>query len=133
MFIFVISAQCQLFGMSPADHALLDSAVKQIVHPAATATSEMINVANAQGGPPSTMQDLMAYVPHLQSLARQMGVKPPGTKGAVTPQILDQFILNRAMQWQQQYNMRSGGASGGMFGGNNGRWLMRMMLFDQFF
>ena len=126
--------------MSQADHALLDGAVKQIVHPAAGATSQMINVANQQGAPPSTTQDLMAYIPHMQALARQMGVKPPGSKGIVAPQILDQYIMNRALQWQQEYNMRSGGGGlfggggGGLFGGgNNGGWLMRFMMFDQFF
>lgn len=119
--------------MSPADHALLDSAVKQIVHPSAIATSAMVNVANSQGGPPTTLQELMAYVPHMQNLARQLGVKPPGSKGTVPQQILDQFILNRAMQWQQQYNMQAGNTGGGLFGGNTGGWLMRMMMFDQFF
>lgn len=119
--------------MSAADHALLDSAVKQIVHPGASATPQMVDIANAQGAPPSTYADLMEYIPHMQALARQMDVKPPGSKGTVAPHVLDQFILNRATQWMNQYNVRSGNQGDGLFGGNTGNWLLRFMLFDQFF
>lgn len=117
--------------MSNTDYQLLDSAVKQIVHPSAAPTQAMVNIAYNQGRPPSTTQDVMEYVPHLQDLARQMGVKPPGSKGTVPPHVLNNYIMSRANQWLQQYNMR-GGAGGALFGSNSGNWLMRFMLFDQF-
>lgn len=131
------SVTCQMSGMagmSPADHALLDRAVKQIVHPLASPTPQMIAIATMQGAPPTTVQQVMQYLPEMQSLARQMGVKPPSVTGHAVPGALDAMIQQRALQWLQQRNMMTNG--GGLFGmgnmGSMGNWLMRMSFFENF-
>lgn len=112
---FFFLVQGQMFELSPLDMMQLQSAVRQIVHPNAQPTPEMMAIATRQGAPPATLAQMLEYTPFLVNLAMQMGVKPPGTNGTVTHQALREFIIARGNQWMQQQ-----GALAGMTGGQMG-------------
>ncbi|XP_060574367.1 uncharacterized protein LOC132732036 [Ruditapes philippinarum] len=111
----IFTAQCQMFELSPLDMMQLQSAVRQIVHPNAQPTPEIMAIATRQGAPPTTIAQMLEYTPFLVNLAMQMGVRPPGSNGTVTHEALRNYIIARGNQWMQQQ-----GALAGMTGGRMG-------------
>lgn len=114
MLFLSLTGNGQLTEMGPADMARLVAAVREIVHPQAMPTPDMIMIATQQGGPPTTMMQMMQYTPSMVAMASRLGVKPPGINGTVTPQQLQEYIVQRGMNWMQRQASVAGMTSGEM-------------------
>lgn len=95
--------------------AQLVSAVKEIVHPNANPTPGMIMIAQSQGGPPKNLIQMVRYMPEMVKLAKHIGVKPPGTTGAVTVKDLQKYITERGLKWMNK-QANFAGMTGGEIG-----------------
>lgn len=105
----------QLVELSPMEHMQLTALVREIVHPDATPDLAMMAIATRQGRTPKTMIEMMEYTPLFVELATQMGVKPPGSTGPVTPQEMQELMITRGAQWLQHQTSlaaMTGGAMG---------------------
>lgn len=101
-------------GMSPAEFAVLDNAVKNIVGPHASPDMALINYATQQGGTPRGFMQVLGYVPFFQNIARSVGIRPvPGEpQNNNAAQNTDSVVLQRAIRWSQSngIHMMAGGA-----------------------
>lgn len=94
--------------------ARLTSALREIVHPQATPTMPMMMIATQQGGPPRNIPQMMQYTPHMVEMANRLNVKPPGVNGTITPNQLQEFIVQRGMNWLQRQATVAGLTGGEM-------------------
>ena len=88
--------------MTAVDYMLLDNAVKHIVGPNATPSPSMILLAQQQGGPPTSFSRMMPYITLMQDIARKNGITPPGVTGKATEAQINNYVMQRAMNWIQQ-------------------------------
>ena len=72
--------------MTPVDLATLDRGVKAIVGQHAAPDMAMIRYASMQGGPPSTLRDMLSYLVYMFNIVKNNGIQmPDGTIQHIVP------------------------------------------------
>lgn len=91
--------------LGAADYMILNTLVRTIVGPQASANAAMMVLYNTDGGLPLSAVRMIPYVTLMQGIAKDLKIKVPGVKGEATNEQIDQYIFQRALSWMQQRNM----------------------------
>ncbi|WAR21551.1 hypothetical protein MAR_015525, partial [Mya arenaria] len=90
---------------SAREFMTLDNAVKAILGPDANPSPALIILAAQQGGMPITATGMLPYMALMQAMAREQNMTIPGVLGTPTKNQVDNYIMEKTMQWVQQRTM----------------------------
>lgn len=88
--------------LNAADYMALDNAVKYIVGPTASPSPALLLLASQQGSIPNSAAKMMSFLIPMQAMARQMKISVPGVIGESSDAQINDYIMQRALQWMQQ-------------------------------
>jgi hypothetical protein len=91
--------------LSATDLMILNQLVQTIVGPQATVNPALMVLYNTDGGLPFNAYRMIPYITIMQGMAKDLKINVPGVQGEATREQIDNFILQRSIQWMQSRNM----------------------------
>lgn len=91
--------------LSATDLMILNQLVQTIVGPQATVNTALMVLYNTDGGLPFNAYRMIPYITIMQGMAKDLKINVPGVQGEATREQIDNYILQRSIQWMQSRNM----------------------------